>query len=57
MDFVVSETEVVVSIENEILAILSRLFLAASNAFINCKDGKIKLTFENMTIELNVFNL
>jgi len=24
---------------------------------INCKDGKMKLTFGNMTMEVNVFNL
>jgi len=41
---VVLETEVVMSPENEISVILGRPFLATSNALINCKDGKIKLT-------------
>ena len=45
VDFVVLETEVVVNPENEIPVILGRSFLATSNALINCKDGKMKLTF------------
>ena len=57
IDFVVLETEVVVSPENEISVILGRPFLATCNALINCKDGKMKLTFGNMTMEVNVFNL
>jgi len=39
------------------IIILSRTYLATSNALINYKDLKIKLTFENMVMELNVFNL
>ena len=57
VDFVVLETEVVVNPENEIPVILGQPFLATSNALINCKDGKMKLTFGNMTVEVNVFNL
>ena len=57
VDFVVLETEIVVSPENEIPIIFGRLFLATCNALINCKDGKMKLTFGNMTMEVNVFNL
>ncbi|XP_073137227.1 uncharacterized protein [Henckelia pumila] len=37
--------------------ILGRPFLATSNALINCRNGIMKLSFENMTLELNVFNL
>jgi len=40
--------------ENKILVILSQNFLATSNTFINCMNGKMKMTFRNMTIELNV---
>ncbi|XP_073129138.1 uncharacterized protein, partial [Henckelia pumila] len=32
-------------------------FLATSNALINCRNGIMKLSFGNMTLELNVFNL
>ena len=53
----VLETEVVVSPENTISVILGLPFLATCNALINCKDGKMKLTFGNMTMEVNVFNL
>ncbi|KAF5465045.1 hypothetical protein F2P56_015077 [Juglans regia] len=36
--------------------ILGRPFLIASNALINCRSGVLKLTFGNMTLEMNVFN-
>ena len=36
--------------------ILRRLFLATSNALINCRSGFLKLSFGNMTFELNIFN-
>ncbi|XP_073317252.1 uncharacterized protein [Primulina huaijiensis] len=36
---------------------LGRPFLATSNALINCRNGIMKLSFGNMTLELNVFNL
>jgi len=57
VDFVVLETEVVVSPENEISVLLGRPFLATCNALINCRDDKMKLTFGNMAMEVNVFNL
>ncbi|XP_026400169.1 uncharacterized protein LOC113296044, partial [Papaver somniferum] len=34
-----------------------RPFLATSNAIINCRNGMLKLSFGNMTIELNVFDI
>lgn len=37
--------------------ILGRPFLATSNAIINCKNGIMQLSFGNITIELNVFNV
>jgi len=57
IDFVVLEAEVLMSPENKILIILDLLFLTTSNALINCRDEKINLIFENITMELNVFNL
>ena len=36
--------------------ILRCLFLATSNALINCRSGFLKLSFGNMTFELNIFN-
>ena len=35
--------------------ILGRTFLATSNAFINCRNRVMQLTFGNMTLELNIF--
>ena len=37
--------------------ILGRPFLATSNAIINYRNGVMKLTFGNMTLELNIFHL
>ena len=36
--------------------ILRYLFLATSNALINCISGFLKLSFGNMTLELTIFN-
>ena len=36
--------------------ILGCPFLATSNALINCRSGVLKLSFGNMTLELNIFN-
>ena len=57
IDFVVLETEPVKNMKNQIPIILGRPFLATSNALINCRNGSMKLTFGNMTIDLNVFNV
>ena len=56
VDFIVLDTQLVETC-NSIPVILGRPFLATSNALINCKNGLMKLTFGNMTLELNVFNL
>jgi len=37
--------------------ILGRLFLTTSNALINCRNGLMKLSFRNMTLEKNIFNI
>ena len=37
--------------------ILRRSFLATANAIINCRNGSMRLTFGDMTREVNVFNL
>ena len=41
---------------NNISIILGRLFIATSNALINCRDGLMKLAFGDMTREINSFN-
>ena len=56
MDFIVLDTQPV-EISNPIPVILGRPFLATSNALINYRNGVMNLSFGNMTLELNVFNL
>ena len=57
MDFIILETELVLNLKGHIPIILGRLFLATANTEINYQNGLMKLSFENMTIELNIFNL
>jgi hypothetical protein len=37
--------------------ILGRPFLAIANVLINCRNGRMKITFGCMTAELNIFNV
>jgi hypothetical protein len=37
--------------------ILGRPFLAMANALINCRSGLMKISFGNMTVELNIFQI
>ena len=57
MDFVVLDTEPIASGPNHVPIILGRPFSATTNAIINCRNGVMQLTFENMTLELNIFYL
>jgi len=56
VDFIVLDTQSVDAC-NSISVILGRPFLATSNALINCRNGVMKLSFGNMTLEMNVFNI
>jgi hypothetical protein len=55
MDFFVLNTEPVQNLGNQIPIILGRLFLAMANTLINCRMGVMKISFRNMTVELNIF--
>lgn len=55
VDFIVFDTHSVPNPSTQIPIILERPFLATSNAVINCRNGVMKLTFENMKTEMNVF--
>ena len=57
VDFVVLDTEPAATGANYVPIILGRPFLATSNVIINCRNGVMQLTFENMTLELNIFHL
>ena len=47
----------IVHANSNILVILGCPFLATANALINYRNGLMKLTFENMTLEVNIFNI
>ena len=59
VDFVVIDTEPMLNADahKSIPVILGRPFLATSNALINCRNGVMKISFGNMTAELNIFNV
>ena len=57
VDFIVLDTQPTVDVCAQIPVILGRPFLATSNAIINCRNGILNLSFGNMTVELNVFNV
>ena len=57
MDFVVLDTEPLKTCVNYVPIILGRPFLATTNALIKCRNGLMQLSFGNMTVEMNIFNL
>jgi hypothetical protein len=57
VDFIVLDTEPVQVIGSEIPMTLGRPFLATTNALINCRLGVMKISFGNMTVELNIFHI
>jgi hypothetical protein len=57
VDFIILDTEPTLHPNNGIPIILSRPFLVTTNALINCRNRRIKITFGSMTAELNIFNV
>ena len=57
MDFVVLDTQLVVYQGTQFPMILGRSFLATANAIIHCRGGIMTLSFGNMTVNLNIFNV
>ena len=57
VDFLILDTQSVVKTESKIPLILGRPFLATANALINCRNGLMKLSFRNMTLEVNIFHV
>ena len=51
------DTRSIVHANSNIPVILGCPFLAIANALINCRNGLMKLTFDNMTLEVNIFNI
>jgi hypothetical protein len=56
VDFIVLDTQPAEAC-NSCPVILGRLFLVTSNALINCRNGLMKLSFGNMTLEMNISNI
>lgn len=56
VDFVVLDVHLTSPSSFQAPIILGRPFFATSNALINCISGILKLSFGNMTLELNIFN-
>ena len=57
VDFVVLDIEPTLNASTQIYVILGHPFLATSNALINCWSGVMKISFRNMTVELNIFHI
>ena len=57
VDFVVLDTQPVVNQGTQFPVILGRPFLATANAIIHCRGGLMMLSFCNMTVNLNIFNV
>ena len=57
VDFVVLDTQPVVNQGTQFPAILGRPFLATANAIIHCRGGLMTLSFGNMIVNLNIFNV
>ena len=55
VDFIVLDIHPVADPHAQIPVILEKPFLATSNALINCWNEKIRQSFGNMMLELNVF--
>ena len=56
VDSIILDMHPVSNANSQIFVILGCPFLATSNALIKCRSGVLKLSFENMTLELNIFN-
>uniref|UniRef100_A0A2N9GV66 Retrotransposon gag domain-containing protein n=1 Tax=Fagus sylvatica TaxID=28930 RepID=A0A2N9GV66_FAGSY len=57
VDFIILDIEPTLHPSANIPIILGRPFLATANALINCRNGRMKITFGSMTVKLNIFNV
>lgn len=57
VDFIVLDTQPAKTRSTQIPMIFGHPFLVTSNALVNYKNRVMKLSFSNMTIELNVFRM
>ena len=57
IDFIALETKLVSNPRAQTLVILGRPFLTTANIIINYRNRSMRLTFGDMSREVNVFNL
>ena len=57
VDFIVIDTQPIQDSMKHIPIILGRPFLATADAHIQFRNGNMQLSFGNMTMELNIFNI
>ncbi|KAH9769590.1 hypothetical protein KPL71_012072 [Citrus sinensis] len=57
VDFIVIDTQPIQDSRKHIFIILGRPFLATADAHIQCRTGNMQLSFGNMTMDLNIFNI
>ncbi|KAH9686664.1 hypothetical protein KPL70_014445 [Citrus sinensis] len=57
VDFIVIDTQPIQDSRRHIPIILGRPFLATADAHIQCRTGNMQLSFGNITMELNIFNI
>jgi hypothetical protein len=56
IDFIVLDTELFPNLDKQIPVIFEKLFLATTNAYINCRTRVMEISFGDMKIRLNIFN-
>ena len=57
VDFIMIDIEPVHNVVSHISVILGQPFLATAKALVNCWLGVMKISFGNMTVELNIFDI
>jgi hypothetical protein len=57
VNFIILDIKTTLHPSANILIILGRPFLTTTNTLINCRNGRMKITFGFMTAELNIFNV
>ena len=57
VDFIVLDTQPVVNHGTQFPVILGRPFLATAKTIVHCRGGLMILSFGNMTVNLNIFNV
>ena len=57
IDIIILDTKPVPNPSNHVPVILGRPFLTIANAVIHCQNKIMKISFDNLTVELNVFDV